>query len=131
MRSPCELKATTPWTKTDAQLHHNFQLLDFRATYRNAQKLRRIHGRIDLVGNLPIGVREILQRTRHLAVLQPFHCLVEGQRHTPDGIVGERRLLVAFRISIVIDVVALVDQRLIQTQSAVWNRVRFLFKPSG
>jgi hypothetical protein len=85
-------------------------------THRNARELRGVHRGIDLVGNVLVRVREVLERL--LFQLQPLHGFVEGERDAPHGIVRERCLLIALGIAVVLDVVAALDEVLIETLSA-------------
>lgn len=60
-------------------------------TYRHTKELSCVHGLVQLVGNLLVGVRELLDGPVYCR--QPLHGFIEGQRHTPDSVVGQRSFL--------------------------------------
>lgn len=60
-------------------------------THRHPEELRGIHGFVQLVSDLFVCVRELLNGPVHRR--KCLHGLVECQRYTPHGIVGEWRFL--------------------------------------
>lgn len=88
--------------------------MKIKNTYRYTKKLSGIHRRIDLVCDVSISVRKILQRSNFAIfgtfLLKSLHRFVECQCNAPYRIICERSLLVALRIAIVVDVEADISQ---------------------